>query len=86
VQYNDVGKWDTNSENTASYGGYRVIDVNAYQVLARNWSVALDVKNLLDSKYSEFVSNWANAQGQAVNQYMPSLPRTAYLSLRYSAN
>ena len=81
VQYNDVGKWDTDPANTHSYGGYRVLDLNAYQVLARNWSIALDVKNVLDEKYSEFVGYWNNS-----NQYMPSLPRTVYASLRYSVN
>jgi outer membrane receptor protein involved in Fe transport len=81
VQYNDVGKWDTDPANTHSYGGYRVLDLNAYQVLARNWSIALDVKNVLDEKYSEFVGFWSGS-----NQYMPSLPRTVYASLRYSVN
>ena len=79
--FNFVGKWSTDPENTHSYDGYHVVDIAAYQVLARSWSLSLDVKNLFNEKYSEFVGFWSGS-----NQYMPSNPRTLFASLRYSTH
>lgn len=79
VNFNIAGKWDTDAENTHSYGGYHVVDFSVYQVLDRDWSLAVDVKNLFDLRYSEFVSYWSDS-----NQYMPSNPRTMFASLRYA--
>jgi iron complex outermembrane recepter protein len=79
IQYSDVGKWNTDAANEHSYGGYRSVDLGLYQIVAKDWSLALDVKNLLDTKYSEFVSYWSDS-----NQYMPSNPRTVFATLRFS--
>jgi iron complex outermembrane recepter protein len=79
LNFNIAGKWDTDAENTHSYGGYHVVDFSVYQVFDRNWSLAFDVKNLFDLRYSEFVSYWSDS-----NQYMPSNPRTLFASLRYA--
>jgi iron complex outermembrane recepter protein len=86
VNFNMAGKWKTDAENLHSYDGYRVVDVSLYQVLARDWSVAIDIKNLLDRRYAEFVSSWEDRSGQISNQYMPSNPRTMFASLRYSTH
>jgi iron complex outermembrane receptor protein len=86
VNFNIAGKWNTDTNNDFSYGGYRVVDLAVYQVLERNWSISVDVKNLFDLKYAEFVSNWNDASGKPSNQYMPSNPRTLYASLRYSTH
>lgn len=79
VNFNDVGRYYTDPENTHSYGGYRVVDLGLYQLIAKDWSVALDAKNLLNATYSEFVGYWSNS-----NQYMPSNPLTVFASLRFS--
>ena len=79
VNFNDVGKWKTDPENTHSYAGYRVVDLGIYQTVARDWSLALDVKNLLDEKYSEFVGFWSGS-----NQYMPSNPRSVFATVRFN--
>lgn len=86
VNFNFAGKWKTDAENLHSYDGYRVVDFSVYQVIARNWSVAFDVKNAFDRRYAEFVSSWEDRSGQISNQYMPSNPRTMFASLRYSTH
>lgn len=79
VNHSDVGKWNTDPANTHSYAGYRVVDASLYQILGRDWSIALDAKNLFNAKYCEFVGFWSGS-----NQYMPSNPLTIFASLRYS--
>jgi iron complex outermembrane receptor protein len=79
VNLSDVGMWNTDSANEHSYVGYRFVDLTVSQVLMKGWSAALDVKNLLNAKYAEFVGFWSGS-----NQYMPSNPRTVFLSLRYN--
>jgi iron complex outermembrane receptor protein len=78
IWYNKVGKWYTDGSNDHTYGGYGVLDFTLYQVIAEKWSVNLDIKNLTDEKYAEFVGFWSGS-----NQYMPSPPRSVYLSLKY---
>jgi len=76
--YTDVGKWYTDTTNTYSYEGFQTADLTIYHKLDKKWKVSLDVKNLLDETYAEFVGYWSGA-----NQYMSSNPRAFYLSISY---
>ncbi|MBU1172442.1 MAG: TonB-dependent receptor [Proteobacteria bacterium] len=77
--YRNVGKWYTDETNEHSYDGYETTDLTVYQSIAKKWILSLDVKNLFDQTYAEFVGYWSGA-----NQYMSSNPRAFYLSMRYS--
>ena len=76
--YNDVGEWNTDASNEHSYEGYETIDVKLMQTLAKSWTVTLDIKNLTDETYSEFVSYWSGE-----NQYAGSNGRAYYLTVMY---
>jgi len=56
-----VGKRDNDAANEHSYGGYRVLDLGVYQIIADDWTAALDFKNILDANYAEFVSYWSDS-------------------------
>jgi iron complex outermembrane recepter protein len=79
IWYTDVGKWYTDASNEHSYDGFQTTDLTISHLLADKWTIALDVKNILDEEYAEFVSYWSGE-----NQYMPSNPRTFFLTLRYN--
>ena len=51
---------------------------NYIQTLGGLWKLSLDVKNLTDETYSEFVSFWWGE-----NQYAGSNARALYLTLTY---
>ena len=78
IWYRSVGKWYTDETNEHSYKGYETADLTVYQSIAKNWTVSLDVKNLLDKKYAEYVGFWSGS-----NQYMSSNPRAFYVSMKY---
>ncbi|MFV9691409.1 MAG: hypothetical protein ACNY01_10655, partial [Desulfobacteria bacterium] len=78
IWYNDVGKWYTDSANDHDYEGYSVVDLKIYQKLAEKWMLSLDIKNLFDETYSEFVSYWSGT-----NQYAGSNAQAFYITLRY---
>ncbi len=78
VWYTDVGKWYTDTTNANSYEGFQTVDLTIYHKLAKQWKVSLDLKNLLDENYAEYVGYWSGA-----NQYMSSNPRGFYLSFSY---
>jgi outer membrane receptor protein involved in Fe transport len=77
--YNDVGKWYTRSDNTTEYDGYQVFDFKISHPIKEHWTVSLDVKNLFDEDYSEYVSNWSGS-----NQYAGSPGRYFQITLKYS--
>lgn len=79
IWYTDVGKWYTDASNEHSYDGFRTTDLTISQPVADKWTVALDIKNLMDEEYAEFVGYWSGE-----NQYMASNPRTFFLTLRYN--
>lgn len=76
--YNDVGEWKTDATNAHAYEGYETIDLKLIQTLAESWTVTLDIKNLTDEAYSEFVGYWSGE-----NQYAGSNARSYYLSVMY---
>lgn len=78
IWYRCVGKWYTDETNQHSYKGYETADLTVYQNIAKKWTVSVDVKNLFDQKYAEFVGYWSGA-----NQYMSSNPRSLYVSMKY---
>jgi iron complex outermembrane receptor protein len=77
--YNDVGQWNTDSTALHAYKGYETIDLKVMQNLAQSWTLTLDIKNLTDETYSEFVSYWSGE-----NQYAGSNARSYYLSVMYA--
>ena len=77
--YNDVGKWYTRKDNTASYGGYEVVDLKISHMFSDKWTASFDIKNLFDESYSEYVSNWSGS-----NQYAGSDGRYFQLTLKYA--
>lgn len=77
--YNNVGKWYTNSTNTASYGGYEVVDLKISHCFAEKWTAAFDVKNLLDESYSEYVTS-----SSGNNIYAGSNGRYFQVTLKYT--
>ncbi len=78
LDFNKIGKWNTDAENQYSYPGYQTLDLTVYQHLYEQWSVQLDVHNLLNENYAEYVGYWGGS-----NQYMSSNPRTFFVSIRY---
>ena len=78
IWYNDVGKWYTDSANDHDYEGYSVVDLKIYHRLAEKWMLSLDIKNLFDETYSEFVSHWSGT-----NQYAGSNAQAFYVTLKY---
>jgi len=78
IWYTNLGRWYTDTANDHSYGGYQTTDLTVYHNFVRKWTISLDIKNLFDEKYAEFVGYWSDS-----NQYMSSNPRAFYLSLRY---
>ena len=76
--YNDVGEWKTDATNLHDYEGYHTVDLKVIQTLAQSWTLTLDIKNLTDETYSEFVSYWSGE-----NQYAGSNERAYYLSVMY---
>ncbi len=76
--YNNVGRWYTNSSNTASYGGYEGVDLKLSHCFAEKWTAAFDVKNLLDESYSEYVTS-----SSGNNIYSGSNGRYFQLTLKY---
>ena len=77
--YNNVGKWNTDATNEHDYDGYQTVDLKVLQTLAKSWTLCLDIKNLTDETYSEFVSYWSGE-----NQYVGSNARSYYLSVMYN--
>lgn len=77
--YRDVGKWYTDTSNEHNYKGYNTADFTIYHTIADKWTVSLDIKNIFNQKYAEFVGFWSGS-----NQYMSSNPRGFYVSLRYN--
>ncbi len=77
IWYADIGSWYTDAANDHSYGGYQTTDLTLYHHFAEKWTLSLDIKNLFDEKYAEFVGYWSDS-----NQYMSSNPTAFYLSLR----
>ncbi len=76
--YDAAGKWFTDATNQNAYDGYDIIDLKVIQTLGGLWKLSLDVKNLTDETYSEFVSFWSGE-----NQYAGSNARAFYLTLTY---
>ncbi|WP_162458931.1 TonB-dependent receptor [Desulfosarcina ovata] len=74
----DVGEWKTDATNEHSYEGYETIDLKIIQTLAKSWILSLDIKNLTDETYSEFVGYWSGE-----NQYAGSNARAYYFSVMY---
>jgi iron complex outermembrane receptor protein len=77
--YDVAGKWYTNATNQNSYDGYDIVDLKVIQSINDLWKISLDVKNLLDDTYSEFVGFWSGE-----NQYVGSNARSYYLTLTYN--
>lgn len=76
--YNKVGGWYTSADNEHSYEGYNTVDLKLVQKIGKRLSLTLDVKNLTDEVYSEWVSYWSGE-----NQYATADARSFYLSLNY---
>ncbi|MBI9087935.1 MAG: TonB-dependent receptor [Desulfobacterium sp.] len=78
IWYTDADAWYTDGSNQHAYEGYRTVDFKVIQHISDKWTLALDVKNLTDETYSEYVSFWSGE-----NQYAGSNPRAFYLTLKY---
>ncbi len=78
IWHTDVGRWYTDATNEHRYDGYQTTDLSIYHTFAQKWTLSLDVKNLFDENYAEYVGYWSGA-----NQYMSSNPRAFYICLRY---
>lgn len=76
--YNDTGMWYTNPENTHSYNGYEIFDLKIIQSISEFWQLSIDIKNVFDKTYSEFVGFWSDE-----NQYAGSNARSFYVTLTY---
>ncbi|MDY6971362.1 MAG: TonB-dependent receptor, partial [Thermodesulfobacteriota bacterium] len=72
VWYRDTGKWYTTADNEHSYEGYEVVDLKISHTIFSQWDLALDVKNLFDEDYSEYVGYWTDPFGMPDNQYAGS--------------
>ncbi|MCI5210109.1 MAG: TonB-dependent receptor, partial [Candidatus Electrothrix sp. ATG2] len=73
----------TTADNLHSYPGYEVVDVQAAQEIGDSWKLALDIKNLLNEEYSEYVGYWSDPYGVPDNQYAGSDGRYIGLTLSY---
>ncbi|MCI5143441.1 MAG: TonB-dependent receptor [Candidatus Electrothrix sp. ATG1] len=81
--YRDTGEWYTTADNLHAYSGYEVVDVQAAQEIGDSWKLALDIKNLLNEEYSEYVGYWDDPYGVPDNQYAGSDGRYIGLTLSY---
>lgn len=84
VWYRDVGECFTTADNLHEYEGFQLWDIGVSQLLAKHWTLALDVKNALDEQYSEFVGYWTDPFGIQDDQYAGSDGRNVMLTLRYN--
>lgn len=76
LRYRWVSDWNIDSANTLSADGYQVVDAQVSYRFDKRYRLALDIVNLLDEKYSEYVG-YANG----VKTYAPADPISAYLTL-----
>lgn len=83
IWYRDAGKWYTTSDNQHSYEGYEVVDLKISHSIFSHWNLALDVKNLFDEDYSEYVGYWTDPFGVADNQYAGSDGVYCQVTLKY---
>jgi outer membrane receptor protein involved in Fe transport len=81
--YRDVGKWYTTADNLNSYEGFEVVDLKISHPILSHWNLALDIKNLFDEDYSEYVGYWTDPFGVPDNQYAGSDGRYFQLTLKY---
>ncbi len=81
--YRDTGSWYTTADNLYSYPGYEVVDMRLAQEIGTEWELALNIKNLLDEEYSEYVGYWSDPYGVPDNQYAGSDGRYIGLSLSW---
>lgn len=67
VWYRKVGDWYVTPANDYSAEGFDVVDLRISQKLWKSWQVSLDVNNLFDEQYSEFVLNLGGTNYYAGN-------------------
>lgn len=82
--FRQIGKFFTSADNQHDYAGFEVIDLQVSQVIAGDWTVAVDINNLLDKQYSEFVGYWSDPDGVPDNQYAGSDGRYVGLTVSYA--
>lgn len=76
LRYRHVGEWYINEANTMTADAFDVVDAQVSYRFNRRYRLALDVVNLFDVKYAEYVS-YTND----VKTYAPADPLSAYLTL-----
>ena len=80
AEWNRVGSYATNPENTNFYDGYRVVNLHFNMMPIRHAEVFARVINVADRKYGEVVTYDAFQK----EQFTPGAPRSVFVGLRYA--
>ncbi|MBU2552132.1 MAG: TonB-dependent receptor [Proteobacteria bacterium] len=81
--YRDSGKYYTSTDNLHYYEGFQVWDLNISQPINKFWTLSLDIKNLFDEQYAEYVGYWTDPFGIEGNQMAGSDGRNIMVVLKY---
>lgn len=79
LQWVNLGKYYTNPENTASYGGHDVLNLRTQFQVNDEFSVSLNLLNITDEEYAER-ADWTSFTG---DRYFPGEPARAFLAVNW---
>jgi iron complex outermembrane recepter protein len=79
LEWNRLGGYWLNPENTDRYEGHQLFNLHAAVPLPHDLEIVGRVMNLFDERYAELAS-FTQARGE---ELAPGMPRTVYLGLQY---
>jgi outer membrane receptor protein involved in Fe transport len=82
------GKYWMNNANTVRYAGHTLLNLRGSYLVARDWEIWLQARNLADKHYADSATSSYSGVGAYVpdtqNQYSPGAPRSVMLGVTYT--